>query len=243
MQIYGRNFPGSAIQTLAEKLNNVNIGLRWGGPKIGEWPKVINSQATLLNGLEQLQTFQKANLPCVEFTTELEQAQKWLDDRLIVFARKLFHTQGKDIIILDPYKGIPAGFGKGRRRRDFYSLYKPSLSEWRFHICKNPQGEYVSIARGKKVFVPSENIPEVDGLLIRSRSRGWHLSHTEAPSPAARDLAKKAVAALGYDLGAVDLIEIAKGKFALLEVNSRPAIRDDYTIAHYEKAFQSLAKI
>ncbi len=75
---------------------------------------------------------------------------------------------------------------------------------------------------------------------IRSYANGFLFSRYGIyPSEARDQLAVKAVAALGLDFGAVDLIE-DKGKFYVLEVNTAPGIEDEM-VPIYAEAIKELA--
>lgn len=219
MQIHGHDH--GAILALKQRLSDHEVSLRWGGPQI---PGAINGTVHLLDAREQLEAFKSHEIPCPDFTFDRAEAESWVREGAIVLGRKFNHSQGKDIVIS----------GNRWAQRDFWTKYLPSISEWRFHILHSE-----SFARGRKVW--AGNGPEPTAApIIRSRRLGWHLAHNIEPPKGARSLAKLAVAAVGYDLGAVDLIEVTRGKYIVLEVNSRPAIRDPYTIERYAKAFGAL---
>lgn len=224
MQIFGHT--SGSIEQLAARLHDCPVRLRWGGPQV---PSAINGQAHLLNGLEQLQKLQEAGIAVPEFTTSPEEVSEWEAAGATIFGRRLNHTQGKDIRC----NIWPRQRGERRwRNSDFFVKYMESRAEWRFHVLHG-----TSIARGVKVF--TSDVAPVHPC-IRSRRLGWHLQHNVDPPKGARSLAKAAVAAVGYDLGAVDMLELADGTFRVLEVNSRPAIRDEYTLSAYTKALMAL---
>jgi hypothetical protein len=234
MQILGHT--RGAVLGLAERLRDCNVRLRWGGEQVAD---AINGKAHLHNGLEQLQAFTKANVPTIQYTTDPKSRDAWAAAGQIVLGRSLNHTQGLDIV----WPGISAKRNIAWNKRDFWTIYKPAAREWRVHIVNGH-----SIARGLKHFAPEAgDKPLVDGkVLIRSRRLGWHMRHDVPPPKGLRDVAKAAVAAVGYDLGAVDILQVGDGKtvplqYFVLEVNSRPAIRDEYTLAAYEKALRNLA--
>jgi hypothetical protein len=224
-----------SVRNLLEPLFDCPVHLRWGGDFV---PGAINGQAHLLNGLEQLQAFRAAGVACPDFTTDLQTARDWSQSS-IVLGRLLNHTQGKDIISIAPL-GQMFGKRRGPRRTwndsDFWVRYALASVEWRFHIVNGQ-----SIGRGLKSPSIATHTPRPGEPTIRSRRLGWVLDHTQKPPEAARELAKAACAAVGYDLAAVDLLQLAgKRQFMVLECNSRPAIRDRYTIAAYAKALRAL---
>lgn len=235
MQILGHT--RGSILGLADRLRDCNVRLRWGGQQVAN---AINGSAHLHDGLEQLKVFAEKGVPTVQFTTDPKVRDQWVAEGKIVLGRNLNHTQGFDIV----YPGMSRKANIAWNKRDFWTVYKPSLQEWRMHIVNGH-----SIARGLKHFAPEpgETKPLAGTLakvLVRSRRLGWHMRHDIVPPKGLRDLAKNAVKAVGYDLGAVDVLQHGDGKtvpltYSVLEVNSRPAIRDDYTLAAYEKALRN----
>lgn len=223
MIIHGHNI--GSILTLAARLHDCPVALRWGGPQVAG---AINGQVHLLDGLEQLVKLRSLGVACPDFIVNADYGINipeglWL-------ARKRNHTQGRDILQVGQRV-------RGRRpwqRSDYFVKYIPAVREWRFHIFKGQ-----SIGRGLK-YRPDNIYTPVQHPIIRSRRLGWHLCHDVDPPRGLRDLAKRAVEAVGYDLGAVDLLELEDGSGVALEVNSRPSIRDEYTLGRYEQAFRSL---
>lgn len=224
MQIHGHQ--SGSITELARRLEDCNVSLRWGGNQVGG--TTINGQAHLKDGFEQLVVLRDAGVRVPEFRAcdswDTDITNMWL-------ARKRNHSQGKDI--------IPVGTRvRGRRRwqdSDYVVKYIPNVvREWRIHILNGH-----SIARALKVWAGPGSAPTTHPI-IRSRRLGWHMAHDTKPPKGLRDVAKAAVAAVGYDLGAVDILELDDRSFVVLEVNSRPAIRDEYTLSAYERALRAL---
>lgn len=100
--------------------------------------------------------------------------------------------------------------------------------EWRIHIFLGK-----SIARGKKVLTNPED--QWRKMPVRNRANGWHMVHSERPTDEMRDVARRAVAACGYDFGAVDLLVTTEGGIYPLEVNTAPGL-DEYTATAYARA-------
>ena len=220
MQIHGHR--SGSILTLAERLSDCPVALRWGGNQVSG---AINGAASILDGLSQLVALKAAGVPVPEFTTNAADATGglWL-------ARKRDHSQGKDI--------IPVGTVIRRRRKwqdsDFFVRYISNVArEWRIHVVDG-----LSIARATKVWAGSGTEPTT-APIIRSRRLGYHMRHDIKSPKLVRETAKAAVKAVGYDLGAVDLLELTDGSVVVLEVNSRPAIRDEYTLAAYAAALRA----
>lgn len=73
---------------------------------------------------------------------------------------------------------------------------------------------------------------------IRSHEAGWRILYDGVSSKQKhRDLAHKAVAALGLDFGAVDIGEMANGSLVVLEVNRAPGIEGG-TVEAYSNAIR-----
>ena len=109
--------------------------------------------------------------------------------------------------------------------RDFYVQRLDIDMEFRFHIFN---GE--SIRRQFKEPRTPNHHP-----WIRSWASGWKLSPGGLATNDMRKAAVKAVAALGYPWGAVDIGRLREGGFVVLEVNTRPGIEGG-TVTQYAKA-------
>lgn len=227
MRIVGRETP--SILALADRLSDLDLAVRWGGPQTPGAFGALNGKARLLNGLEQLELFHTLGIPHPDYTTDVADALESHAIGNIIMGRLLNHTQGKDIRFSHRLRE------RGQRvwtKSDFWVKFEPSKREWRFHIFAGR-----AIARGLKVWNSEVQPP---AMPIRSRRLGWTLEHKTDPPKTMREAAKRACVALGYDFGAVDLLELPDGRPMVLEVNSRPALRDEYTLAAYEKAIRNL---
>lgn len=218
----------------------------------------------------QLQAFTKANIPCPEFTTSLDQAKQWVRAGIRTFGRRLHHTQGSDII--GPgYKPGRAGTANTQRLR--WITTRKGNRVQRLRTLRGTMGraekfnseftrrdfwvkvidsvaEYRqhiwdghAIRVGKKVQSekPWRKQP------VRSRSNGWTIDYgwkspSEDFTSRIRALAKAAVAAVGYIGGAVDILEGRDGKLYVLEVNSAPSLRDENTLGVYVQAITRWVK-
>lgn len=198
------------------------------GPHIVCWgaaaPSGLNSCQKVL-GVTQLERLSEAGLHVPAHTRSLATAREWAEAGLPVWGRINTHTRGRDIV--------------GQRhprwlRSDYWVVFQPALQEWRIHSFLGK-----SIARGLKV----QAGPATRRLLVRSRSNGWRMRHDLDPPKGLRPLAAKAVAALGYDFGAVDILQLtepdAKGRVRgmVLEVNSAPGL-SNYTAQAYARAIR-----
>lgn len=113
--------------------------------------------------------------------------------------------------------------------------------EFRVHVFKG-----ASIRMGKKVPRAGERnvhpwIRSVETGWIIDYSTGWHGQRFSGVSRTAiREAAKRAVDALGYDFGAVDIGVDHNGGIYVFEVNSAPALTNAGTASDYARAVQGV---
>ena len=165
-----------------------------------------------LNKVDQFNAFSSNNISCPKFTTVPESVGEL---GRTVFARTLVNsTNGRGIIEFD------TGSGEAVPRAPLYTEYIPKKAEYRFHVF------------GDKVIDVQEKRKkrEFDGDERNTRVRNLHNGYVYCrdgvnPPDGAADLAIKAVEAVGYKYGAVDLIYNEKRNACyVLEVNSRPGL-------------------
>lgn len=136
-------------------------------------------------------------------------------------ARRARHRGAKDLL---------AGLIYG----DYYVEFVPTTYEHRIHIF---QGESIRVA----MKVPRTETPHP---YFRSWEAGWKFvvspGHTLMLPPKAREYAKAAVKALGYQFGAVDIATTTEGTAIVWEVNSGPGI-EGRTVDCYARAVLGMA--
>ena len=178
-----------------------------------------------VHGVEQLRKLTLGNIPCPTWTTEFGTARMWHDRGIDVWGRRNNHTQGRDISTWTQFNRFV--------HADYWVQQIPCAAEFRQHVFEGR-----AIRRGKKVQVEASRFNPA----VHSRRNGWHLDYSAQDAPEGmRELAKRAVAALGYLYGAVDVLQDPTGKLWVLEVNSAPALRDENTVASYVKAIKQWA--
>jgi len=127
-------------------------------------------------------------------------------------ARRSTHEEANDLL---------ANLARG----DYYVRIVPTEDEMRFHIWENALGIRVSIKADVKV--PMR--PDADPV-FRSTEGGWTLTNQPDRVPvrrrdAMREVAKQAVAAVGYNFGAVDIAwNTETNQPVVFEVNSAPGV-------------------
>ena len=113
---------------------------------------------------------------------------------------------------------------------DFYVKKEAIVKEYRIHSFKGK-----SIRAGIKAV--RDGFPNPHAW-IRSHEAGWRIKYDGVSSKKKhRELAHKAVTALGLDFGAVDIAERANGSLFVLEVNRAAGIEGG-TISAYADAIQ-----
>ena len=206
----GKTLLEQAVQALGSTANKL---ISWGV----EYPNALNGMRRL-DAVEQLEAMNNAGIKVPEFTTDLHRASEWVREGCLVFGRRLFHTEGRDII------------GPRHRRwprSEYWVKVIPNIgAEWRIHVF---QGR--SIARGMKV----QTGESWRKMPVRNRANGWTMVHDPKPPKGLRTLAKAAVEAVGYDFGAVDLLVQEDGTQWVLEVNKAPGLDQSSAVA-YAKA-------
>jgi len=116
---------------------------------------------------------------------------------------------------------------------DYYTRFYDVREEFRFHIfagrCIKKQVKEAENARAHP--------------WIRSSASGWEWYNTTNDPSAMRESAIRAVAALRYDFGAVDVGRCRDGSHIVFEVNSGPGIDPGgNTVRQYARAIIALAK-
>lgn len=148
----------------------------------------------------------------------------WANTGATVVARtKLTGHSGDGIIIVEPGYPLPPA--------PLYTKYVFKEKEFRVHVVL---GSAVDTQR--KVKDPNRAVVT---WKVRSHENGFiYVRENIANDPARDALAVTAVAALGLDFGAVDIIQDKKGAYYVLEVNTAPGITGQ-TVENYAKAFQN----
>lgn len=221
MRVVGKNWPSTkAIQALVAPIET-NIVLSWGISAEGAF-----GGKPRIDGFEQLVRFTDSGVNAPEFTLDPSQAYSWVEAGHTVLGRRRNHSQGKDVVFIN--RVHPSQWPL---LSDYWvKAVKNVVDEWRIHVLN---GWY--IGQGRKVNTLNDQSP----VPIRSRKRGWKIDHTTMPPQYVKDLAKLAVKSLGYDFGAVDVLQLSSDTACVLEVNKAPGV-DDYTASRYVRALERM---
>ena len=166
----------------------------------------------------------------VPSTTYHDMATQWVNDGYVVYCRKLTRaSEGRGIIVartIDEMVTAP--------------LYTRGVTvdrEIRVHVF---DGEVIDYAQKKKM--NSERRVEEGIELdtdVRNLKGGWIFARQGVEIPEdAKEVSISAVAALGLDFGAVDVIITEQGQPLVLEVNTAPGL-EGTTLERYTNAILS----
>lgn len=181
------------------------------------------------NKLHCFNEFKDNDIPCPDFTTDIEVAKTWIADGYTVVCRKLLRSHsGKGIVIaktMDELVNAP-----------LYVKYFPKSYEFRVHVFN---GKVIDYVQKKK----KDGLTEEQGYnkYIRSHKNGWVFCREGIlERETIKTLAVNAVKALGLDFGAVDIVMTSRGTAKVLEVNTAPAL-EGTTLKKYSEAIKEYA--
>lgn len=138
------------------------------------------------------------------------------------------------------------------RNPDYWVEIVPVVDEFRVHVFRDVQtGRHVVIRVGLKIPAPGLGAPGTVGgphPVYRSRNAGWRIDYGTGAQAAiaryrgVRDVAKRAVDAVGYDFGAVDVgVDTRTNLPVVFEVNSAPGLAGG-TVAAYGRHIAAWAE-
>lgn len=202
--------------------------MNWGSTKVEPravctWlnkPEHVKLAANKLLAFDKLKA---AEVSIPDYTQDIEVAKSWIADEYIVLARtKLDGHSGQGIKVCKTVEDlIPA---------KVYVRYYRKKFEFRVHVFG---GQVIDYVQKKK----REGIADTEfNKYIRSYNNGWVFCRDGIEEiDEVKTQAIKAVAALGLDFGAVDIIWTKKDKAIVLEVNTAPAL-EGTTVEKYKQA-------
>lgn len=239
--IIGNNPSAETLRNNVEEiLTDKDITICWGARQHPAMDIALNC-IPRKDAREQLQAIAEAGLAVPIWTDNLETAKQAARIGGKIWGRKWIHTRGTDIIgsgyktIRTKQRKLIEYFNPQWLKREWWVQVIPDdliEEEWRIHIF---QGR--SLGRGLKVKTGDQRRIQP----VRNRDNGWTMVHNVEPAPQLKTAAAQAVKACGYNFGAVDLFKLKDNSIVVLEVNTAPALRSDYTIAAYKTAVERLA--
>lgn len=179
-----------------------------------------------VNKLQQYQWFTDNNIPCLQFTTELDEAVDWCENGHTVFGRKYLNAScGKGILVFEtPDDIVPC---------PVYTKYKKKKREFRVHVFKD---QVVSVVEKKRK-------KEFDGerdTKIRNVANGYVFVQQNVDEPdGLRELALRAAEVSYSDFRGVDIgYNKLKDELFVIEVNSAPGIQGNNINRYLEAIVQ-----
>lgn len=255
MKIYSYNNGSKSAKALAEalgckilkhegkELNLKHQGvINWGcsSPLINwrslvQTGQIFNRPDAVAKAVNKLTAFNamKDAVRIPEFTTDAEEAFKWLQEGITVVCRtKLNGHSGEGIVLCNK-----ADFEVGEEdvvAAPLYVKYIKKSQEYRIHVFG---GKVFFVQRkARNLDVPKEDV----NWQVRNHQNGFIYAHKDVnASEEAQKQAVAAIATLGLDFGAVDIIETAKGVPYVLEVNTACGL-EGTTLEKYVEQFKAL---
>ncbi|HET8689269.1 MAG TPA: hypothetical protein VFM18_21875 [Methanosarcina sp.] len=164
---------------------------------------------------------------CIPFTTDKEEAKKYLENSSVVCRTILRGNSGNGIIIADEEVDIVDA--------PLYTCYIPKKEEYRVHVFG---GKAIHVQRkAKRYDVPREEA----NYKIRNHANGFIFQKDDfVYNDKVKEVAIDAVVTLGLTFGAVDVIwNERKDKYYVLEVNTAPGI-EGATLERYVEAIKNV---
>ena len=225
----GSTFVGSRAKTI----------INWGGSTVPEAVAACNLLNTpervtvAIDKLASFTAFRAAGVPHPEFTTELSQAQRWLEGGDAVFARTMLRaSSGRGIEIM-----MPDHRETWNVRAPLYSKYTKKRDEYRVHVVR---GQVIDVQRKglREEFQGREGVNH----MVRNLANGFVFVRNDGREVPAvvTEAGVAAVNSLGLDFGAVDVVYNHNARRAyVIEVNCAPGLVGT-TIENYSRALGAL---
>lgn len=228
VQPVGSKFAKALQNSIREKvINNVwRVTHTVGDRQENRGRSVFRITSEPLNKIQQLNAFKESGVSHPPFTTNSAEIGQ-LGSK-VVFARTLVNsTNGRGIVEFELQEGVQAP------RAPLYTAYIPKKAEYRVHVF---DGKVVDVQQKKK----KRGFEGDRDTRVRNLKNGYVYVREGVVAPdGLGDLAVRAVRAVGYRYGAVDIVHNEKhNKLYVLEVNSRPGLMgttlDKYSTALVE---------
>lgn len=228
--IYPYNLGSESAKALAGALDckrlkhegparKLDLLINWGSSQIKRAVKAgitLNKPEAVSLAANKLSTFLKlaetdVNIP--EFTEKADIANGWLKQGVDVVERHtLTGHSGEGVVIVEHDEEGATVNGKAK----LYVKYIPKKQEFRLHVF---QGNVFFVQRkARDKDVPDDQV----NWQVRNHANGFVFAFQNVDVPqAAKDQAVQAIAALGLDFGAVDMIwNERQNKYYVLEINT-----------------------
>lgn len=190
---------------------------------------ILNHPDQVYNATNKLRSFEVLTPGCSipDWSTCPQEATEWLSEGSVVCRQRLEAHSGEGITIATTEQELVEA--------PLYVKYIKKKSEWRVHIFK---GEVLMVQRKvRNMDVPAEEVK----WQIRNHRNGFvYQQHGINPSVQVMEEASKAVALMGLDFAAVDVVyNDHYDKAYVLEVNCAPGL-EGATLERYANAIRGV---
>lgn len=211
------------------------------------YPQSFYGNATVLNSLEALNraankltalnVMSQAGVSTIEYTTDRSAAQGWIEAGDTVYARGTLNGHSGEGITVHQRNQEDVSIGRVPAAPLYTKGITTQRREWRVHVFKGVI-TYVQKKIRRNGYREDASYRED----VRNHHTGWVYSNqfNDAPSAAVLRAAFDAVAALGLDFGAVDVIS-RQDQAWVLEVNTAPGLTGT-TLETYQHNVVEFAK-
>lgn len=198
-----------------------DVIINWGNTNC-PFPMALNaSTAVASNKATTLSRLSESDVLVPPFTTNKQEAEQWVRDGHSVLARTILNgSEGRGIVFLEEHPEVQARL---------FTRYVKKKKEFRVHVMN---GEVIRVQEKRR-----RNGGEASK--IRSYNNGYVFCVNDINEPEhLREIAIRAVGALGLDFGAVDIIwNQRENQCYVLEVNTAPG-NEEATSAIYASAIR-----
>ena len=210
--------------------NPQELILNWGNSSLTKrsWfdeQQFINSPLAVATAINKLQAFKtlEGHCPLPPFTESRAEASWWLPGAVVCRTVLNGHS-GNGIVIAETEEQLVDA--------PLYTKYIKKEHEYRLHVFNGKVFHVQKKARSKAV--ADENV----NWKIRNHGNGFIYAHVGVDvEDATKQIAVNAVAALGLDFGAVDMMVTKAGVWYVLEVNTACGL-ENTTLEKYVEQFK-----
>lgn len=189
-------------------------------------PELVALCSNKLKFFQKIKTVDNSIVP--NWTTDMDEAIRWVGEGKVVCARTVLSGHsGEGLVIME--KSNPNGFVKA----PLYTEYVPKKEEYRVHIVNQ---NIIDVQR--KVLSEAKKTSGEDiNWRVRNHDNGFIYQRDNINPPrSVPNMALAAVAAIGLDFGAVDIVYNAKSdRSYVLEINTAPGLQGT-SVTNYARA-------
>lgn len=193
-----------------------------------KYVKIASNKLSFFNYVKD-----KISIP--EFTTDKDEARKWVEEGKVVLGRTtLTGHSGQGIYIMEDLNTFDKTYHGSFK---LYVKYIPKKDEYRVHVV---EGEVIDVRRKA---LRQDVHKESANWKVRTHATGFNFVKEGFETPqAVLEESIKAVEAVGLHFGAVDVVWNAfYEKAFILEINSAPGLEGS-SVVTYQKAFEKFYK-